>query len=1019
MLALADSLQLTPDEDLAQKPDAPAQLSAAAAAQPAPAPAASSSSNKGSSLDTPAAGLVATASALAAIEAPVTDASELVKSFMASFGSGSMLSAGQQQHNEPLAPAAGFDSPLAVMVGDDYVIDITASQEEHMSELLLEHEQQQEQEALAAAAADADAQHQQQVHAEQQVHADEHAFAAWAGEQLILEPQQLHQPDQHQEHEQHEQHDELQVPGNGSSAEAFAAALDAATPSFPMTLDFGPSFSAAYDTSVWDPTPAAEHPSASSSSSTGPVLYNNPDPNWQAAHARALQWASNQIEPEEEEDLEDEEVPWWLKDNLPAARKTPTPIGGSSALSSPPSSPTSGSRLRWSRARFTSPAHMLTAEQQQEGEEGEEGSEDGTGSSSRSLRRPTAAQTAFSASAVTLATATPATAAAAAAAAGASPLVQNLQQHAYKAAKAIGQSDQAAAIAATAIASRVAFGCDPEAAAASISSPRRRRRSGSNGSSAGDTGSIAGAMAAAIKTRQQVLAVTDLAAQLAAAGDMTGTTGAPDLGGSTTGVAGFDPRPESLVPTVTAGPFQLADDVLVLPSAQQIATAAGSNGSMVLGLPYGDAAAEEGEDSNSTGEDAEPSDAELMQLAALQQENLMLSELASLHTRVIGLHEQAMKLEKEAHIDMEFGMAGSSSASSSTTASLEDDAGEADEVGGVLGLALKTAERTNGSRRKHDAAAVKKLMEAVKLRMEAALLQKEASEKRRALNAMRSAAASASAATFYRHWQVPEAAQLQLQQEKHEQHDQQDENDDSKGDGDKSGDDGSSGSNGGGYGGGGGSSSLEAMPVSAAAGSSVATVSMAAVTAAAAVAPEVAAEPAAPAAAAAPWSTFEVQPVAALAFSPAGVAPVAPAEAAAAPAEPAAAPAATAAAAAPAADAIVLAPEPPLLQRVRPMSTASAVAGVMSNSDQGGSQIQGTAGAAAGAAQQYYSSSAMGAQSAAPLSMTALQSSSMPARAAAAVTGVPEAVQEDMQVRNNVIFKLFVMPIFGFCLCCP
>jgi hypothetical protein len=95
------------------------------------------------------------------------------------------------------------------------------------------------------------------------------------------------------------------------------------------------------------------------------------------------------------------------------------------------------------------------------------------------------------------------------------------------------------------------------------------------------------------------------------------------------------------------------------------------------------------------------------------------------------------------------------------------------------------------------------------------------------------------------------------------------------------------------------------------------------------------------------------------------------------------------------------------------MSTTSAVAGVMSNSDQGGSQIQGTAAAAAGAAQQYYSSSAMGTQSAAPLSMTALQSSSMPARAAAAVTGVPEAVQEDMQVRNNVIFKLFVMPIFG------
>ncbi|WIA18038.1 hypothetical protein OEZ85_009520 [Tetradesmus obliquus] len=477
-----------------------------------------------------------------------------------------------------------------------------------------------------------------------------------------------------------------------------------------------------------DQPPAAEQPRVSRSSRAK----QHADPQWMSAHARAMQWASSLEEEEDsssESEPDEDEVPWWLQDALPAVRPSPRPIG-STASNAPvgASGDAPYAHLKWSRSRVMSPNFAATAaalaeRRQRHLEHGSWDEEDEDGSSSSSSSQPP--KPAFNGAGVTLAIATPATAAAAAAAAGASPLVYNMQQHAYKAAKATGQSDQAAAIAATAAAARVAYGYPQPAAALT----GRRKSSKKQQDAAAAPPPRAGAdpvaaVSAAVKARQQVLAVTDVAVHLSVAAERMGSTSGPDMsassdddndnnthgpdgGGSSSSQAsmlasGLDVRSETL------GPRGYHDEGLTLPSASQIAESA------LVSLPYGTEAppaaavvtveelvAAAGSSSSSSSslssvdeihhqvqqvpqeeeeahanvlgtaveishaaapsadpaaaavvvpqaEDPAASEDELQELAALQQENELLSELAGMHKQMTALTRQAAILEEKA-----------------------------------------------------------------------------------------------------------------------------------------------------------------------------------------------------------------------------------------------------------------------------------------------------------------------------------------------------------------------------------
>ncbi|WIA38330.1 hypothetical protein OEZ86_001666 [Tetradesmus obliquus] len=482
-----------------------------------------------------------------------------------------------------------------------------------------------------------------------------------------------------------------------------------------------------------DQPAAAEQPRVSRSSRAK----QNADPQWMSAHARAMQWASSLEEEEDsssESEPDEDEVPWWLQDALPAVRPSPRPIG-STASNAPvgASGDAPYAHLKWSRSRVMSPNFAATAaalaeRRQRHLEHGswDEEDEDGS-SSSRSSSQPP--KPAFNGAGVTLAIATPATAAAAAAAAGASPLVYNMQQHAYKAAKATGQSDQAAAIAATAAAARVAYGYPQPAAALT----GRRKSSKKQQDAAAAPPPRAGAdpvaaVSAAVKARQQVLAVADVAVHLSVAAERMGSTSGPDMSASSDDdndnthgpdsgssssssqasmlASGLDVRSETL------GPRGYHDEGLTLPSASQIAesalvslpyssteappaaavvtveelvAAAGSSSSSSSSLSSVDEihhqvhqVPEEEEEAHANvlgtaveishaaapsadpaaaaaaavvvpqAEDPGASEDELQELAALQQENELLSELAGMHKQMTALTRQAAILEEKA-----------------------------------------------------------------------------------------------------------------------------------------------------------------------------------------------------------------------------------------------------------------------------------------------------------------------------------------------------------------------------------
>eukprot|EP00879_Flechtneria_rotunda_P000370 GHRR01000462.1.p1 GENE.GHRR01000462.1~~GHRR01000462.1.p1 ORF type:complete len:2238 (+),score=1076.63 GHRR01000462.1:245-6958(+) len=511
------------------------------------------------------------------------------------------------------------------------------------------------------------------------------------------------------------------------------------------------------------------------------------DPQWRAAHARALQWASTQDpEPdylnnsEEDSDIEPEDIPWWLQDfNLPTT-KSPKPLGGGST-GSPVALPVSGGpyhHLKWSRGRVQAPTFAATAEasadrQQQvdllecsqnpllyragRGVDWDSGLDDSFNSDLNDLAADLRSvgphqqgpKVPFNGSGVTLAIATPATAAAAAAAAAASPAVYDMQQAAYKVAKAKGLSDQAAAIAATAAAARVAF-CHPDPTGTT------RALSSSSKSSNGATSKgpqqprgPAATVAAAVKTRQQVLAVADVAARLTAAADRMGTV-------DSSSPASFGARPEQLVrqghqntlsvtlpsaedfvhavPAAAAAPalatatvpftettdfdmflgstadsipeltlqstavslavnVGIADDELAISDVTSDIThvASFTNGLADADLALADVSnlTTGVDDSN---DDTEASDDELQQLAALQQENQLLSQLAGLYN-----------------------------------ADAAPDASDADSIGGVLGLALLKQQQQQGiAANSENAAAIRTLVEAMQMRMQATTALQEA-----------------------------------------------------------------------------------------------------------------------------------------------------------------------------------------------------------------------------------------------------------------------------------------------------
>eukprot|EP00775_Hariotina_reticulata_P004056 gene4056-4303_t len=376
---------------------------------------------------------------------------------------------------------------------------------------------------------------------------------------------------------------------------------------------------------------------------------------------------------------EDEEIPWWIRDSLPSVRVTPRPVGGSSGSSgggltgSPPGSP-----LTWTRSRVMSPSFAASPAALAE----------------RRLRQEMAGSQSWDED-------------------DGQERGDDSGNNGHPGSSRIRRKVHVVA---------PGSGFTGTAVTLSIATP-----------------SNATAAATAANASPLVHSLQQHAWKAAKATENTGTSSLQQglgLKGSmmeppqaASGPMVLDTRPEQL------GPSSMMDQVLQLPSAGEIvasvpASAAPSRGSSSqrsvfttaeeLALEHGDS-------------DDMASDDELEQLAELQEENKILSELAGIHSKMSALQARAIMLEHEAKQTL----AGQQQhPTDDESCEGGEDASEAMRVGGVMGLALVSKVRRNhadGVTRNEDVAAVRKLVEAMQLRMQAALLQTEAAAKREAL----------------------------------------------------------------------------------------------------------------------------------------------------------------------------------------------------------------------------------------------------------------------------------------------